>query len=52
MKLVVDTNVFASAALKQTARPFLGTRWIDQHDGVLNRPQPSSRFCTSRVGFA
>jgi predicted nucleic acid-binding protein len=35
MRLVVDANVFVSAALKANSLPFLGVRWIDQHDGLL-----------------
>jgi uncharacterized protein len=35
MRLVVDTNVFVSAAIKQNSLPFLVVRWIDQHDGLL-----------------
>jgi uncharacterized protein len=35
MKLVVDTNVFVSAALKENSLPFLVARWIDRHDGLL-----------------
>jgi predicted nucleic acid-binding protein len=33
MRLVVDTNIFVSAALKENS--FLVARWIDQHDGLL-----------------
>ena len=35
MRLVVDTNVFVSAALKENSLPFLVARRIDQHDGLL-----------------
>jgi uncharacterized protein len=35
MRLVVDTNVFVSTALKENSLPFLVARWIDQHDGLL-----------------
>ena len=35
MRLVVDTNVFVSAALKENSLPFLVVRWIEQHDGLL-----------------
>jgi putative PIN family toxin of toxin-antitoxin system len=35
MRLVVDTNVFVSAALKENSVPFLVARWIDRHDGLL-----------------
>ena len=35
MRLVVDTNVFVSAALKENSLPFLVAGWIDQHDGLL-----------------
>jgi predicted nucleic acid-binding protein len=35
MRLVVDTNVFVSAALKKNSLPFLVIRWIERHDGLL-----------------
>ena len=35
MRLVVDTNVFVSAALKENSLPFLVVRWIERHDGLL-----------------
>jgi uncharacterized protein len=35
MRLVVDTNVFVSAALKENSLPFLVVRWITQHNGLL-----------------
>ena len=35
MRLVVDTNVFVSAALKDNSLPFLVVRWIERHDGLL-----------------
>lgn len=35
MRLVVDTNVFVSAAIKANSLPFLVVRWIDRHDGLL-----------------
>jgi uncharacterized protein len=35
MRLVVDTNVFVSAALKENSLPFLVVRWISQHNGLL-----------------
>jgi len=35
MRVVVDTNVFVSAALKANSLPFLVVRWIDQHGGLL-----------------
>jgi putative PIN family toxin of toxin-antitoxin system len=35
MRLVVDTNVFVSAALKENSLPFLVVRWIEQYDGLL-----------------
>jgi putative PIN family toxin of toxin-antitoxin system len=35
MRLVVDTNVFVSAALKENSVPFLVIRWVDQYDGLL-----------------
>jgi putative PIN family toxin of toxin-antitoxin system len=35
MRLVVDTNVFVSAVLKANSLPFIVTRWIDRHDGLL-----------------
>ena len=35
MRLVVDTNVFVSAAIKVNSLPFLVVRWIDQHGGLI-----------------
>jgi hypothetical protein len=35
MRLVVDTNLFVGAALKENSLPFLVARWIDRHDGLL-----------------
>jgi uncharacterized protein len=35
MRLVVDTNVFVSAAIKVNSLPFLVVRWIDRHSGLL-----------------
>ena len=35
MRLVVDTNVFVSAAIKVNSLPFLVVRWIDRHGGLL-----------------
>ena len=35
MRLVVDTNVFVSAALKQSSWPAGVVRWLDRHGGLL-----------------
>jgi uncharacterized protein len=35
MRLVVDTNVFVSAALKQASRPEMVLRWLDKYGGLL-----------------
>ncbi len=35
MRLVVDTNIFVSAALKSVSRPASVVRWIDRHGGLL-----------------
>jgi uncharacterized protein len=35
MRLVVDTNVFVSAALKQTSWPGKTLRWVGEFDGLL-----------------
>jgi putative PIN family toxin of toxin-antitoxin system len=35
MRVVVDTNVFVSAAIKQNSLPSLVVRWLDQHGGLL-----------------
>jgi uncharacterized protein len=35
MRLVVETNVFVSAAIKQNSLLVLVVCWIDQHDGLL-----------------
>ena len=35
MRLVVDTNVFVSAVLKENSLPFIVIRWIDRTGGLL-----------------
>jgi putative PIN family toxin of toxin-antitoxin system len=35
MRVVVDTNVFVSAAIKTASWPASVVRWIDRHDGLL-----------------
>lgn len=35
MRLVVDTNVFVSAALKAASWPGSVTTWLDEHGGLL-----------------
>lgn len=35
MRVVVDTNIFASAALKESSWPGELVRWLDGHDGLL-----------------
>jgi predicted nucleic acid-binding protein len=35
MRIVVDTNIFASASLKETSFPAGVIRWLDQHGGLL-----------------
>jgi putative PIN family toxin of toxin-antitoxin system len=35
MRLVADTNVFVSAALKQASWPGMALRWIDKYGGLL-----------------
>lgn len=35
MRLVIDTNVFVSAALKANSLPFLVIRWLGQNGGLL-----------------
>lgn len=35
MRLVVDTNVFVSAALKQVSSPGAVVRWLDRYGGLL-----------------
>ena len=35
MRLVVDTNVFVSAALKESSWPGTVIRWLDEHDSLL-----------------
>jgi putative PIN family toxin of toxin-antitoxin system len=35
MRLVVDTNIFASAALKRSSWPGELVRWLDGHGGLL-----------------
>jgi predicted nucleic acid-binding protein len=38
MRLVVDTNVFVSAAIKVNSLPFLVVRWIDRTAVCSNLP--------------
>jgi predicted nucleic acid-binding protein len=45
MRLVVDTNVFVSAALKENSLPFLVVRWIDRHEQQQPRRLPSLPPC-------
>jgi putative PIN family toxin of toxin-antitoxin system len=35
MRVVVDTNVFISAALKESSWPGMVIRWLDEHGGLL-----------------
>jgi uncharacterized protein len=35
MRLVADTNIFVSAALKQASWPGMVVRWLDQYGGLL-----------------
>lgn len=35
MRLVIDTNVFISAVLKQVSAPADTLRWVDRHGGLL-----------------
>ena len=35
MRLVVDTNVFVSAVLKENSLPLIVIRWIDRNGGLL-----------------
>ena len=35
MRIVVDTNIFVSAALKESSWPGELARWLDGHDGLL-----------------
>jgi predicted nucleic acid-binding protein len=44
MRLVVDTNIFVSAALKANSLPFLVLRWIDRHDGLLKSAATEAEF--------
>lgn len=35
MRVIVDTNVFVSAALKESSWPGTVIRWLDEHGGLL-----------------
>ena len=35
MRIVVDTNIFVSAAIKQASWPASVVRWIDRHGGLI-----------------
>jgi putative PIN family toxin of toxin-antitoxin system len=39
MRLVVDTNVFVSAALKESSWPAFVVRWLSANGGLLKTPQ-------------
>jgi putative PIN family toxin of toxin-antitoxin system len=38
MRLVVDTNVFVSAAFKELSWPGMVVRWVDKFGGLLKTP--------------
>jgi len=38
MRVVVDTNVFVSAALKELSWPGTVVRWLDSFSGLLKTP--------------
>jgi putative PIN family toxin of toxin-antitoxin system len=46
MRLVVDTNVFVSAALKENSLPFLVVRWIEQNHGLLKSDATEQQLLT------
>ena len=35
MRIVADTNIFASASLKESSFPAIVVRWLDQYGGLL-----------------
>ena len=63
MRLVVDTNVFVSAALMESSSSAMVVRWLDKYDGllksivteqelfeVLQRPRIASKIAPSFFG--
>jgi predicted nucleic acid-binding protein len=38
MRLVVDTNIFVSAALKEASWPASTIRWVGRYGGLLKSP--------------
>lgn len=38
MRVVVDTNVFVSAALKESSWPAIAVRWVDKYGTLLKSP--------------
>jgi len=44
MRLVVDTNVFVSAALKQASPPSMVVRWLDRYGGLLKSAQTEAEL--------
>jgi hypothetical protein len=50
MRLVVDTNVFASATLNANSLPFTVV-WIGHHGGLRRSSRPSRRFLAVRNGL-
>ena len=46
MRLVVDTNVFVSAALKQSSWPAHTIRWVSQYGGLLKSTATEQELLT------
>jgi uncharacterized protein len=46
MRVVLDTNIFVSAALKANSLPFHVVRWIDRHGGLLKSAATEREFLT------
>jgi len=46
MRLVVDTNVFVSAALKQSSWPAHTVRWVSRYGGLLKRVATEQELLT------
>lgn len=44
MRLVVDTNVFVSAALKESSWPAVVVRWLRRHEGLLKTTATESEL--------
>jgi hypothetical protein len=49
MRVVVDTNIFVSAALKEASWPRVVVRWLDRFGGLLKSAARTPPACHGRT---